>query len=66
MIKGCGERDGGGRVENRDRGKSEYDQAARAKERRETNKRMRECEVEQEITRDRRGLVREVELTIEV
>ncbi len=41
---------GGGRVEDRDRGRSEDGQAARTKERRKTNKGMRESEVRQEIT----------------
>ncbi len=38
----------------------------RPKERRQTDKRMRESEVRQEITRDRRGLVGKAELTSEV
>ncbi len=38
----------------------------RAKERRQTNKRMRESEVRQKITGDRRGFVREGELTGQV
>ncbi len=38
----------------------------RAKERRQTNKRMGESEVRQEITGDRRGFVREGELTGQV
>ncbi len=57
---------GGVGVEDRDRGGSENGQAVRTKERRQTNERMRESEVRQEITRDRRGLVGEGELTGEV
>ncbi len=38
----------------------------RPKERRQTDKRMRESEVRQEIIRDRRGLVGKAELTSEV
>ena len=56
---GAGEegKSGGGRLEDRDRSRSENGQAVGTKERRQTNKRMRESEVRQEITRDRRGLV---------
>ncbi len=41
-------------------------QAVRAKKRRQINKRMRESEVGQKITGDRRGFVRESELTDQV
>ncbi len=57
---------GGVRVEDRDRGRSEDGQAVRTKERRQTDERMRESKVRQEITRDRRDLVGEGELTSEV
>ena len=54
---------GGGRVEHRDRRRSENGQAVRAKDRRQTNKRMRESKIRQEITGDRRGFVRKGELS---
>ncbi len=54
------------RVEDGDRGRSEDGQAVRANERRQTNNRMRESKVRQEITGYRRGLVREGELTGQV
>ncbi len=57
---------GGGRVEHRDRRRSENSQAVRAKERRQTNKRMRESKSRQEITGDRRGFVGKGELSCEV
>ena len=57
---------GGGRVEHRDRRRSENGQAVRAKERRQTNKRMRESKIRQEITGDRRGFVGKGELSCEV
>ncbi len=57
---------GGGKVEDGDREWSEDCQAVRAKERRQTNKRMRQSKIRQEITRDWRGLVGEGELTCEV
>jgi hypothetical protein len=57
---------GGVRVEDRDRGRGEDGQAVRTKERRQTDERMRESEVRQKITRDRRDLVGEGELTSEV
>jgi hypothetical protein len=57
---------GAGRFKDGDESRSEDGQAVRAKERRLTNMRMRESEVRQEITGDRRGLVREGELTSEV
>ncbi len=52
---------GGGIVEDGDRSRREDSQSVGAKERRQTNKRMREGEVRQEITGDRRGLVMEGE-----
>jgi hypothetical protein len=48
---------GGSRVEHRDRRRSENGQAVRAKEMGQTNKRMRESKIRQELTRDRRGFV---------
>ena len=54
---------GGVRVEDRDRGRSEDGQAVRTKERRQTNERMRESKVRQEITRDGRCFVGEGKLT---
>ncbi len=62
-----GNKSGGGRVEHRDRRRSEnIRQAVRAKERRQTNKRMRESKIRQEVTGDRRGFVRKGELSCEV
>ncbi len=57
---------GGARVEHRHRRRSENGQAVRAKERRQTNKRMRESKISQEITGDRRGFVGKGELSCEV
>ncbi len=57
---------GGGRVEHRYRRRSENGQAVRAKERRQTNKRMRESKIRQEITGVRRGFAGKGELSCEV
>jgi hypothetical protein len=57
---------GGGRVKHGDRGGSEDGQAVRAKEWGQTNKRMRESKIKQEITGDRTSLVGEGELAGEV
>jgi hypothetical protein len=65
---GAGEegKSGGGRLKYRDRSGSEDGSAVRAKERRQTDKRVRESEVRQEIARDWRGLVGKAKLTGEV
>ena len=58
---GAGEegKSGGGRLKDRDRSGSEDGEAVRAKERRQTNERMRESKVRQEIAGYRRGFIRE-------
>jgi hypothetical protein len=65
---GAGEegKSGGGRLKDRDRSGSEDGEAVRAKERRQTNERMRESKVRQEIAGYRRGFIREGEVTCEV